>query len=68
MALNAASLLCPFITTSNIFMLRKDTAKQHCNNVGLNVLDNASLAIYQANLAGHWLVMGLKTNNSLVNV
>jgi len=49
-------------------MLRKDTAKQHCNNVGLNVLDNASLAIYQANLAGHWLVMGLKTNNSLVNV
>jgi hypothetical protein len=66
MVLNATSLLCPFITTSNIFTL-KDTAKQHCNNVGLNVLDNASLAVYQAALAGQQLTMGLNTNNSPID-
>jgi hypothetical protein len=48
-------------------MLRKDTAKQHCNNVELNVPNNASLAVYQATLAGHWLVMGLKTNSSPID-
>jgi hypothetical protein len=48
MALDATSLLCPFTVASNIFMLKKDTAKQHCNNVGLNVLD-----IDQAALVGH---------------
>jgi len=51
MALNVTLLLCPFIATSNTFTL-KDTAKQHCDNVGFNVLDNASLAVYQAALAG----------------
>jgi hypothetical protein len=66
MALDAALLLCHFITALD--MLRKDIAKQHYNNVGFNVLDNASLAIYQAALGGHWLVMGLKINNSLVDV
>jgi hypothetical protein len=39
----------------------------HCNNVGFNILDNAFLAVYQAALAGHWLVMGLKTDSSLIN-
>jgi hypothetical protein len=48
-------------------MLKKDTAKHHCNNVGLNVLDNASLEVYQVALAGCWLVMGLKIDSSPVN-
>jgi hypothetical protein len=39
----------------------------HCNNVGLNVPDNAPLDVYQATMAGHWLVMGLKTNNSPID-
>jgi hypothetical protein len=43
MAFDAASLLCPFTVTSDIFML-KDTAKKHCDNAGFNVPDNASLA------------------------
>jgi hypothetical protein len=60
MALDAASLLCPFTTALDIFMLRKDTAKQHCNNVGLKILDNAALV-------KHWLVMGLKTDSSPVD-
>jgi hypothetical protein len=60
-------LLCPFTITSNIFTLTKDTAKTHCINVGLNVPDNAPLAVYQAALVGHWLVMGLKTDISFVN-
>jgi hypothetical protein len=64
MALDATPLLCPFTATSNIFMLKKDIAKQHCDNAGLNVLDNASQAVYQATLAGHWLVMGFKIDNS----
>jgi hypothetical protein len=59
--------LCPFTITSNIFTLKKDTAKTHCINAGLNVPDNAPLAVYQAALVGHWLVMGLKTDISLVN-
>jgi hypothetical protein len=44
MALNVAVLLCPFTVTLDIFMLKKDTAKTHYNNAGLNVLDNAPLA------------------------
>jgi hypothetical protein len=67
MALDVALLLCSCTTVSDIFTLKKDTAKQHCNNVGLNVLDNASLPVYQVALVGHWLVMGLKTNSSLVD-
>jgi hypothetical protein len=67
MALNATSLLCPFIVMSNIFTLKKDIAKTQCNNTKLNVPNNAPLVVYQATLAGHWLVMGLKTDNSLVD-
>jgi hypothetical protein len=63
MALATASLLCPFTVASDIFMLKKDTAKTHCINVGLNVPDNAPLAVYQAALAGNWLVMGLKIDS-----
>jgi hypothetical protein len=48
-------------------MLKKDIVKMHYNNVGLNVLDNAPLVVYHATLAGHWLVMGLNTNSSLVD-
>jgi len=48
-------------------MLKKDTAKQHCNNAGPNVPNNASLLVYQAALVEHWLVMGLKIDNSLVD-
>jgi hypothetical protein len=48
-------------------MLKKDTTKQHCNNVELNIPDNASLVVYQAALVGHWLVMGLKIDNSPVD-
>jgi hypothetical protein len=46
MALVAASLLCPFMVSLDIFTLKKDIAKMHYNNVGLNVLDNAPLALY----------------------
>ncbi|CAM6078743.1 unnamed protein product [Sphagnum tenellum] len=60
MAFNVASLLCPFIVALDIFMLKKDTAKMHCNNVELNVLDNAPLIVYQAAVAGHWLIMASK--------
>jgi hypothetical protein len=45
-ALVATLLLCPFIVPSNIFMLKKDNAKMHYNNVGLNIPDNAPLAVY----------------------
>jgi hypothetical protein len=48
-------------------MLRKDTTKQHCNNAMLNVPDNASLVVYQATLARHWLVMGLKIDSSPID-
>ncbi len=46
MAFDVALLLCPFTVASNIFTLKKDTAKTHYNNAKLNVLDNAPLAIY----------------------
>jgi hypothetical protein len=45
-------------------MLKKDTTNTHFNNVGLNIPDNAPLAVYQATLDGHWLVMGFKTDSS----
>jgi hypothetical protein len=67
MALNAALLLCPFTIVSDIFALKKDIAKMHCNNAKLNIPDNAPLAVYKAALAGHWLLMGLKINNSPVD-
>jgi hypothetical protein len=67
MALDAAPLLCPFTVASDIFTLKKDTAKTHCNNIKLNVPDNAPLEIYHAALARHWLVMGFKTDNSSVD-
>jgi hypothetical protein len=46
MAFDATLLLSPFIVASDIFTLKKDIAKMHCNNVGLNVLNNAPVAIY----------------------
>jgi hypothetical protein len=60
MALNVASLLCFFTIASNIFTLKKDTAR-------LNVPDNAPLVVYQVALAGHWHVMGLKTDSSPID-
>ncbi len=39
----------------------------HCINAGLNVPDNAPLAVYQAALAGNWLVMGLKIDSSPID-
>jgi hypothetical protein len=53
MALVIASLLCPFTVMLDIFTLKKDTAKTHYINVGLNVLNNAPLVVYQVALAGH---------------
>jgi hypothetical protein len=67
MALNAAPLLCPFIIASDIFTLKKDTAKMHFSNSGFNVPDNAPLVVYQVALTRHWLVMGFKTNSSPVD-
>jgi hypothetical protein len=67
MALNAALLLCPFTIVSDIFMLKKDTTKMHYSNVGLNIPHNAPLAVYHVDLAGHWLVMGLKTDSSPID-
>jgi hypothetical protein len=46
MAFNAAPLLCPFTVALDIFTLKKDTAKTHCNNAELNVPDNAPLVVY----------------------
>jgi hypothetical protein len=43
------------------------TEEGHCNNIELNIPDNASLVVYQATLAGHWLVMGLKIDNSWID-
>ncbi len=63
MTLATAPLLCPFIVASDIFMLKKDTAKRHCINAKLTVPDNAPLAVYHAALAGKWLVMGLKIDS-----
>jgi hypothetical protein len=68
MALATASLLCPFTVALDIFMLKKDTANTHCINVGLNIPDNAPLAVYQGALAGNWLVIGLKTNSPHIDV
>jgi hypothetical protein len=68
MALVVASLFCPFTTASDNFTLMKDTTNTHFNNVGFNVLDNAPLAIYQVALAEHWLIMGLKTDSSPIDV
>ncbi len=49
------------------FHTKKGHCKTHCNNIGLNVLDNAPLVVYQAALAKHWLVMGLKIDSSPVD-
>jgi hypothetical protein len=68
MAFNVALLLCPFIVALDIFALKKDIAKQYYNNARLNIPDIASLVVYQVALAGHWLVMGLKTDDSPVDV
>jgi hypothetical protein len=68
MVLDVALLLCPLTIVSNIFTLKKDTTKTHCNKAELNVLNIVPLAIYQAALPGHWLVMGFKMDNSLVDV
>jgi hypothetical protein len=46
MVLDAASLLCPFTTASDIFALKKDIAKQYRDNAKLNVPDDASMAVY----------------------
>jgi hypothetical protein len=46
MVLVVAPLLCPFTITLDIFTLKKDITKMHCNNAGFNVLDNAPLAVY----------------------
>ncbi len=46
MALVAIPLMCPFNVASDIFTLKKDTVKTHCNNVELNIPDNAPLAVY----------------------
>jgi hypothetical protein len=66
MALDAAPLLCPFIVALDIFTLKKDIAKTHCNNVRLNVLNNAPLAAYQAIMGGHWLIMGFTCSHVAV--
>jgi hypothetical protein len=68
MVLAAAPLLCPFTITLDIFTLKKDNAKTHSNNAGLNVPNNAPLAIYQAALARHWLTMGFKTDSSPIDM
>ncbi len=67
MALNATLMLCPFTVALDIFTLKKDTAKTHCSNIRLNILNNAPLSVYQVALARHWLVMGLKTDSSPVD-
>jgi hypothetical protein len=46
MVLNAALLLCPFTIALDIFMLKKDTAKMHYSNAGLNIPNNAPLVVY----------------------
>jgi hypothetical protein len=46
MALNAAPLLCPVTIVLDIFTLKKDTAKMHCSNAGLNLPNNAPLVVY----------------------
>ncbi len=68
MAFATIPLLCPFTIVTNIFTLKKNTAKMHWNNVEFNIPDNAPLAIYHAALVVHCLVMGLKTNSSPLDV
>jgi hypothetical protein len=51
----------------DIFTLKKDITMTHNNNTELNVPDNAPLTVYQVALAKHWLIMGLKTNNSPID-
>ncbi len=53
MAFNVTPLLCPFTVASDIFTLKRDTTKMHYNNVGLNVPNNAPMAVYQAALVRH---------------
>ncbi len=67
MALVATLLLCPFNVALDIFTLKKDITMTHNNNTELNVPDNAPLTVYQVALAKHWLIMGLKTNNSPID-
>jgi hypothetical protein len=67
MALVITPLLCPFTVALDIFTLKKDIAKTHCNNTRLNIPNNAPLAVYQVALAGHSLIMGFKIDCSLVN-
>jgi hypothetical protein len=52
MALATSLLLCPFTIALDIFTLKKDIAKTHCINTGLNVPNNAPLAVYRASLVG----------------
>ncbi len=66
-ALVAASLLRLLTVALDIFTLKNDITNTHINNAKLNVVHNAPLTVYQAALAGHWLVMGFKTNNSPVD-
>jgi hypothetical protein len=67
MVFDTTPLMCPFNVESDIFTLKKDTSKMHYNNARLNVPDNASLVVYQATLAEHWLFMGFKTDMSHVD-
>jgi hypothetical protein len=53
MALVVAPLLCPFIVLLDIFTLKNNIAKTHCNNAELNVLNNAPLSVYQVAPAKH---------------
>ncbi|CAK9217385.1 unnamed protein product [Sphagnum troendelagicum] len=40
----------------------------HCSNAGFNIPDNAPLVVYQVAPVGHWLVMGLKTDSSPIDM
>jgi hypothetical protein len=42
MVFDAALLLCLFIIASDIFTLKKEIAKTHNNNAGLNILNNVT--------------------------
>ncbi len=48
-------------------MLKKDTAKTHYSNAGLNVPDNAPPSGLPGSPSRTWLVMVLKTNSSFVD-
>ncbi len=49
-------------------MQKKDTTNMHYNNARFNILDHAPMAVYHPALAGHWLVMGFKIDNSPIDV